>query len=351
MLTKQGIRKFVSKVTEEKEESIPSHLLLVGFEEQKFSDVTVQILGKKYYLHKIVLSRIPYFASMLSPEWLKTEKEGEDDDGIMEVSITSDDVYEVESNPECIDIVFRAIYGAPIHLHISKVFTLLSLAYYFVFSELKTQCVEFIKSELSGDIILTALQISFLHDNRTLFESCFTWLLCYVTDLPTQTLGQLHCCYVKELIKSDRLFVANEFCRYELILKYIAARESIGETKLSEEEEIELYSSVRPHHMKIQELLLARSHSKVPFSVIEEGSLFQVVCGAENWSSFPGLPESWSKINNKDCPLFARFGVRIDLQNIPQSGDSYGYPASFSVAGFPFELMLQCEKRDKFKGW
>mmetsp|Transcript_12856 Transcript_12856/g.55175 ORF Transcript_12856/g.55175 Transcript_12856/m.55175 type:complete len:552 (+) Transcript_12856:87-1742(+) len=49
--------------------ALAAHVQSMGWEEREFSDVTVTALGKEYPLHRLVLSRSPYFSVLMRGPW------------------------------------------------------------------------------------------------------------------------------------------------------------------------------------------------------------------------------------------------------------------------------------------
>ena len=48
---------------------LSAHVRSLGWEEREFSDVAVTALGKTYPLHRLVLSRSPYFRALMRGPW------------------------------------------------------------------------------------------------------------------------------------------------------------------------------------------------------------------------------------------------------------------------------------------
>ena len=77
---------------------LASHIRSVAWEEQDFSDVVVTALGKEYPLHRLVLSRSPYFRALMRGPWADAASNRlslDFDDGLVD-----DDAVKVRLAPE-----------------------------------------------------------------------------------------------------------------------------------------------------------------------------------------------------------------------------------------------------------
>ena len=55
---------------------IRQHLLQRGWQEQAYSDVTIQCFGQRYRLHSLIIDQAHYFRSLLGVHWRHNEDAG-----------------------------------------------------------------------------------------------------------------------------------------------------------------------------------------------------------------------------------------------------------------------------------
>ncbi|KAG0497454.1 hypothetical protein HPP92_002145 [Vanilla planifolia] len=215
--------------------SLCDHIQMEGFNSGTFSDIVVQVMGSTYGLHRLILSRSPYFRNMLHGPW----KEAAAPTLVLQI-----DDPNVDS--EAIAIALAYLYGHHPKLN-DNAFRVLAVASFLDLQDLCAICTDFIISELWTSNFL-AYQVFAesqdygIHGERVR-NACWGYLCQSGTMELREVLPKLSSQTLHALLTSDELWVANEEKRFELALFTLLAKAALSEDT-SEQESLESESVV-----------------------------------------------------------------------------------------------------------
>ncbi|KAK1279380.1 hypothetical protein QJS04_geneDACA019713 [Acorus gramineus] len=175
--------------------SLCDHILIEGFNNGAFSDVVVQASGgSTYRLHRLILSRSPYFRNMLHGPWKEA--------GAPTVMLYIDDD---NVNAEAIEAALAYLYGHHPKLNDGNAFRVLAAASFF---DLQV----FAESQDYG-----------IHGERVR-NACWGYLCQSGTMELREVLPKLSSQTLHALLTSDELWVPSEEKRFELALYALLAK-------------------------------------------------------------------------------------------------------------------------------
>ncbi|XP_078445279.1 BTB/POZ domain-containing protein [Wolffia australiana] len=204
--------------------SLCDHIQSEGFTGGIFSDVVVQALGTTYHLHRIILSRSPYFRNMLQGPWKEAGAP------TLKLLIDDDNV-----SPEAMTMALAYLYGHYPKFSDRNAFRVLAVASFLDLQDLCGICTDFIISELWTSNFLTYQVFAESHDygihGERVRSACWGYLCqCACVEL-REVLPRLSAPTLLALLTSDELWVPNEEKRFELALHTLLKRDSINEAK------------------------------------------------------------------------------------------------------------------------
>ena len=129
---------------------IQEHILEKGRRSAQYSDVTLLYLGRRFFVHRLVLSRSPYFRQLLEEQRPGASSMG------AEIVLSIDDP---NITADSLDVILSMLYGASVDyqldrpctypaakesIHSSSVLSLLATAHHFQFPALVEKCMKFV---------------------------------------------------------------------------------------------------------------------------------------------------------------------------------------------------------------
>lgn len=189
--------------------SSTTNALRDAFTEGRFSDITIDVRCKKFFLHRVVLWQIPFFRSLFEGSWKDSKQE-----------LLVVDIGDPLVTAEAFQDVIGTVYNYTIVLTLQNVLSIHAAASYLQLEELCNDCVDFISENLSTK---NAVAYALFADSyeymarKRLMEACKKFLLIHAHDMRDQ-LPQLPVGFLCELFKSDCLWTPSEFERFNLIM-------------------------------------------------------------------------------------------------------------------------------------
>ncbi|KAI9207185.1 uncharacterized protein BJ171DRAFT_456417 [Polychytrium aggregatum] len=190
-----------------------------GFFNSKFSDVTIEALGMKYQLHRIILVQNSFFAGMLDGSWAESDKRT--------INLTFDDPH---ITLEGVNAVFARIYGQfEVRLHPKNVFSIMAAASYFNDSDLLDICTTYIIDSITKETVVDSIGFivaSYYGINSdAIIEAIFTFLCREGFADLKEVFAQLPLSWFERIVASDCFCVPSEYERYCFIRDVIELRQ------------------------------------------------------------------------------------------------------------------------------
>ncbi|XP_009352266.1 uncharacterized protein LOC103943658 [Pyrus x bretschneideri] len=185
------------------------HIQTEGFNSGAFSDMVVHAMGSTYHLHRLILSRSPYFRNMLHGPWKEASAP------VLTLHIDDKNV-----NGEAIAMALAYLYGHHPKLNDNNAFRVLAAASFLDLQDLCAICTDFIISELWTSNFL-AYQVFAesqdygIHGERVR-NACWGYLCQSGSMELKEVLPKLSAQTLLALLTSDELWVPSEEKRFEL---------------------------------------------------------------------------------------------------------------------------------------
>ncbi|PON88330.1 Voltage dependent potassium channel [Trema orientale] len=209
--------------------SLCDHIQIEGFNSGAFSDVVVHAMGSAYHLHRLILSRSPYFRNMLHGPWKEANAPT--------VTLHVDDK---NVNGEAIAMALAYLYGHHPKLNDNNAFRVLAAASFLDLQDLCAICTDFIISELWTSNFL-AYQVFAesqdygIHGERVR-NACWGYLCQSGAMELKEVLPKLSSQTLHALLTSDELWVPSEEKRFELALYSFLTKCAHSKQENSEQE-------------------------------------------------------------------------------------------------------------------
>lgn len=213
----------VSKEISNKPLALDDFLYRRGFLEGVCFDVTIMCFGQTYKLHKLILSRSPFFASLVSSTWATSCCErSESVKSIFEVDFG----YDENVTREAFELALARLYG---HKSVEKekthVYGLLAVANFLDLPDIVEDCVFEIIKSIGPETVSLSLTISSKYDygkaGRQIVDACKTYLLTEGYELSNEIWADVPTAIAAEVISADGFFIPTEWDRVQfLVLLY-----------------------------------------------------------------------------------------------------------------------------------
>ncbi|KAK6098438.1 hypothetical protein MT418_002466 [Batrachochytrium dendrobatidis] len=247
-----------------------------GFLDGMFSDITVEALGHKFKLHRIVLVSNSYFAGMLSNNfWIEQSQSS--------ISIQFDDP---NITVEALTVVFSRIYGqTKMSITAENAKSLLAAGIFFDDLDICQQSMQFIISTLDESNIIEYLIFCDDFSYGTYSDSVLNTIvtqLCHrgYTEF-SQLMEKLPLHWLARIVGSDCFMCPDEFSRYEF-LRDVLCRRSANDTEWSK---VQLRSDTAcSNHTLVESNALTDLDANVPKGFSDDDS-DDILCDASMDSS------------------------------------------------------------------
>lgn len=203
--------------------SLGEFLYQKGFLDGISSDVTIKCFGHEYHLHKLILSRSSFFATLVSAEW--TDKSPDTTHAktqVHEVDFCDDE----NVTRQAFEFALARLYGhedpAKEKAHITG---LLAVATFLDMPDIIEYCVSEIVKSVGSNNVASLLHFSSKYEygeaSRLIVESCKTFLYIEGYDLPRDVWADIPNDVAAEVVAADGFYVSTEWDRAQfLVLLY-----------------------------------------------------------------------------------------------------------------------------------
>ena len=206
---------------------LSAHVRSLGWEEREFSDVAVTALGKTYPLHRLVLSRSPYFRALMRGPWA--------DASSTSLTLTFDDPL---IDGDAVDAALGFLYDKLPGLTCDSAPRVLAAASYLDLQDLCVHCVDFIVEDVRAETILGYQTFAESHQpygphGERVRAACWGFLCSSGAVELAGSLHHLSPATLDKLLRGNDLWVPNEAARYRLARRVISDARAAGEAALA----------------------------------------------------------------------------------------------------------------------
>jgi hypothetical protein len=200
--------------------TLTGHLFHYGFEQGRHSDMTIHAFGRAYRLHKLLLDRVPFFASAFSGSWAESSAK--------EMTIRPE---EIDSNitKAAFELALKRIYGTQFPMQEEEeAIGLFATACWLDMPDLVDSCVESVlrqmqPSTLAGLIKLVTNNYYGKSGDRIL-ASAKAMLCREGWEMPYEYWDEIPAEIIREIVGGDPFFVPGEWDRWYLATKLLNRR-------------------------------------------------------------------------------------------------------------------------------
>lgn len=198
--------------------SLSEFLYQKGFLKGVSSDVTIICFGREYHLHKLILSRSSFFASLVSLEWAADEQEAH-----IPRKLTIDFANDENVTQQAFELALSRLYGHEDHNKEKPYVTnLLAVASFLDLPEVVDYCVtEIVKSvdvHNIASLLHFATKYEYGNASREIINSCKTFLCTEGYDIPRNVWGEIPNEIAADVITADGFFVPSEWDRVQFMV-------------------------------------------------------------------------------------------------------------------------------------
>eukprot|EP00803_Ostreobium_quekettii_P004325 evm.model.scf_501.6 EVM.evm.TU.scf_501.6 scf_501:70139-72122(+) len=189
-------------------DDLMQNLSSVGWEGSAFSDIKVHLRGQSFKLHRLILSRSPYFNTLFTGNWNDSKKR--------EIQIRTDDLL---VTADAFRDVIGTLYSRPLTIDNGNVREMFATSSYFGMMEISKRCVAFIKSQLCPNNIVEYINFarSCEYDLcKDITDGCEAYLCqhAFRDRAMHAKFWEVQLFMVVNVLKSDSLWVPSEYHRY-----------------------------------------------------------------------------------------------------------------------------------------
>jgi hypothetical protein len=198
--------------------SLNEFLYQKGFLNGVSSDVTIVCFGREYHLHKLILSRSSFFASLVSVEWATDEQ---DTSGPQKRSIDFGNDENVTQ--QAFELALARLYGHEDHnKEKHHVTNLLAVASFLDLPEIVQYCVSEIVKSIDVHNITSLLRFATKYEygdaSREIINSCKTFLCTEGYEIPRDVWGGIPNNIAADVITADGFYVPTEWDRVQFMV-------------------------------------------------------------------------------------------------------------------------------------
>ena len=198
--------------------SLNEFLYQKGFLNGVSSDVTIVCFGREYHLHKLILSRSSFFASLVSAEWATDHQ---DTSGPQKRLIDFGNDENVTQ--QAFELALARLYGHEDHNKEKRhVTNLLAVASFLDLPEIVEYCVSEIVKSIDVHNIASLLHFATKYEygdaSREIINSCKTFLCTEGYEFPREVWGGIPNEIAADVITADGFFVPTEWDRVQFMV-------------------------------------------------------------------------------------------------------------------------------------
>lgn len=197
-----------------------THLLHQGFLTGKYSDITIQAFGKSYRLHRIILDKAPYFASLLGGSWAE--------EGASEISLSPEDM-DTHITQRAFEHVIRGLYGDTRELHdYQYAIEVLPVASWLGLKKLGESLVIYLLDNIDTSRVCQIFQIAtesyYGAASDRLIDAAKAVLFRQGWEMPYDHWDDIPSEIIKDVVGGDAFYVPGEWERWFLATKILNRR-------------------------------------------------------------------------------------------------------------------------------
>lgn len=199
--------------------SLSEYIYQRGFLEGLKSDITIACFNREYKLHAFIISRSPYFASLVDECWTAGTSLKEGKPNVLVVDFKLNEHVTVET----VDLVLARLYGNENpELEKQHVNGLITVANFLDLPDIVASCVQQITRNINASNVVFYSRFSHEFDygraGREIFQSCRTFLYTEGYDLGLEVWVDVPSDVAAEVITSDKFYVPSEWDRVQLLI-------------------------------------------------------------------------------------------------------------------------------------
>lgn len=206
-----------------KQMGLEEYMYQKAYVEANFSDVTLKSFGKEYKLHRIILCRCPFFATMLDRWW--NNGEGEKD------TFDLDFNHDKNMSQDAFELAVKSLYGNRDYENTGgdELFNLLAVANYLDLPELVefsvSGVIDSIDQNNVGVVATFCCDYEYGRSTTKILEGCKSFLCSELYHMSGQgadmsAFENYPVSVMGEVLSSDGLFVPSEWERCQLFMRY-----------------------------------------------------------------------------------------------------------------------------------
>jgi len=208
------------------------NLSSVGWEDCAFSDIKVTVRGRYFRLHRLIISRCPYFSTLFAGSWEDSKKH--------EIHVRVDDPL---VTADAFRDVIGTLYSKTLTIEDANVREVFATSSYFGMMEISKQCVDFIELRLSPDNIISFINFArscHYELSKDITDRCEAYLCrhAFRDRAMHAKFWEVQLFMVVKVLKSDTLWIPSEYQRY------CFAKEVMVKKMAEDDEEDDDYQSV-----------------------------------------------------------------------------------------------------------
>lgn len=200
--------------------TLTGHLFHNGFQEGRHSDITVLAFGQTYKLHKLLLDRVPYFASAFSGPWAESRAK--------EMRISPE---EIDSNitKNAFELALKRIYGTQFPLQEEEeAIGLFAIACWLDMPDLVDSCVESILRQMQPATLHSLIKLVtnnyYGKAGDRILASAKAMLCREGWEMPYEFWDEIPAEITREIVGGDPFFIPGEWDRWYLAVKLLNRR-------------------------------------------------------------------------------------------------------------------------------
>ena len=216
---------------------LAAHVQSLGWDEQEFSDVSVMAFGETYALHRLVLSRSPYFRALMRGPW--------SDAASPRLTLTFDDAH---IDRRAVEASLAFLYDKLPTLDAECAPRVLAAAAFLDLEDLCRHCADFIVADVREETFVAYQRFAESRDHGEHGErvraACWGYMCAQGSRELASRLHELSHATLDRLLGSDELWVPNESARFALARRVFADKK-VAATKTNTNAEAETKAVAR----------------------------------------------------------------------------------------------------------
>nr|KAK5449074.1 hypothetical protein LTR18_002162 [Exophiala xenobiotica] len=200
--------------------TLTGHLFHYGFEQGRHSDMTIHAFGRAYRLHKLLLDRVPFFASAFSGSWAESSAK--------EMTIRPEE-FDSNITKAAFELALKRIYGTQFPMQEEEeAIGLFATACWLDMPDLVDSCVESVLRQMQpstlADLIKLVTNNYYGKSGDRILSSAKAMLCREGWEMPYEYWDEIPAEIIREIVGGDPFFVPGEWDRWYLATKLLNRR-------------------------------------------------------------------------------------------------------------------------------